>query len=205
MGHDGPRDLTEAPETHTSRHYILVLESTCAKMARLPIVIAPNPALKAKAKPVQKVDDDMRRLLDDMLETMYAAPGIGLSGNQIGVLQRLVVLDVARSDEKARPMKLINPEVVWRSDELATYNEGCLSLPDQYADVSRPARITFRFVDETGKRQEMSADGLLATCVQHEIDHLDGVLFVDHLSALKRNMILRKLAKAQKAKAESAM
>ncbi|MGB8843962.1 MAG: peptide deformylase [Aliidongia sp.] len=174
-------------------------------MARLPIVIAPSPVLKAKAKPVQAVDDDLRRLLDDMLETMYEAPGIGLSANQVGILQRVVVLDVARANEKPSPLKLINPEILWRSDELSTYNEGCLSLPDYYADVVRPAEIRFRYQDEHGHRQELSADGLLATCVQHEIDHLDGVLFVDHLSALKRNMILRKLAKAQKAKAESAM
>ena len=174
-------------------------------MARLPILIAPNPALKAKAKSVEKVDDSVRRLLDDMLETMYAAPGIGLSGNQVGVLQRIVVLDVARENEKPQPLRLINPELVWRSDELATYNEGCLSIPELYADVVRPAAVKFRFLDERGKKQEMDAAGLLATCVQHEIDHLDGILFVDHLSALKRNMILRKLSKAQKAKSESAM
>jgi peptide deformylase len=174
-------------------------------MARLPIVIAPHSVLKAKAKPLPTIDDSTRRLLDDMLETMYDAPGIGLSGNQVGVLHRLVVLDVARADAKPNPMKLINPEIVWQSDEISTYSEGCLSLPDQYADVTRPARINFRFLDEHGRRQEMPAEGLLATCVQHEIDHLDGVLFVDHLSALKRNMILRKLAKAQKTKTESAM
>ena len=174
-------------------------------MARLPIVIVPNPVLKARAKPVQAIDDATRRLLDDMLETMYDAPGIGLSANQVGVLQRVVVLDVARTDEKPRPLKLVNPEIVWRSEELSTYNEGCLSLPEQYADVTRPARIKFRYLDENGHRHEKEADGLLATCVQHEVDHLDGVLFVDYLSALKRNMILRKLAKAQKAKAESAM
>jgi peptide deformylase len=174
-------------------------------MARLPIVIAPSPVLKAKAKPVQAVDDDLRRLLDDMLETMYDAPGIGLSANQVGLLQRVVVLDVARGDEKPNPLKLINPEILWRSDELSTYNEGCLSLPDHYADVVRPAEIRFRYQDEHGHRRELSAGGLLATCVQHEIDHLDGILFVDHLSALKRNMILRKLVKTQKAKAESAM
>jgi peptide deformylase len=174
-------------------------------MARLPIVIVPNQVLKAKAKPVEKVDDEIRRVLDDMLETMYDAPGIGLSGNQIGLLRRLVVLDVARSDEKPNPIKMVNPEILWRSEELSTYNEGCLSLPEQYADVVRPAQIKFRYLDDKGHRQEMQADGLLATCVQHEIDHLDGVLFVDHLSALKRNIILRKLAKVQKAKTESAM
>jgi peptide deformylase len=174
-------------------------------MARLPIVIAPNPVLKTKAKPVETIDDGTRRLLDDMLETMYEAPGIGLSANQIGVLQRVVVLDVARADEKPQPLRMINPEILWHSEELATYNEGCLSLPDHYADVTRPAQIKCRYLDEHGHRRELTGDGLLATCVQHEIDHLDGILFVDHLSALKRNMILRKLIKAQKAKAESAM
>jgi peptide deformylase len=174
-------------------------------MARLPIVIAPNAVLKAKAKPVETIDDGTRRLLDDMLETMYDAPGIGLSANQVGVLRRLVVLDVARADEKPHPIKMVNPEILWRSEELSTYNEGCLSLPEQYADVSRPAQIKFRYLDENGHRHEMQAGGLLATCVQHEVDHLDGVLFVDYLSALKRNMILRKLSKAQKAKSESAM
>jgi peptide deformylase len=174
-------------------------------MARLPIVIAPNPVLKTKARPVQTIDDGTRRLLDDMLETMYEAPGIGLSANQVGVLQRVVVLDVARTDEKPRPLRMINPEILWHSKELATYNEGCLSLPDDYADVTRPAQIKCRYLDEHGHRQELTGDGLLATCVQHEIDHLDGILFVDHLSPLKRNMILRKLIKAQKAKAESAM
>ena len=174
-------------------------------MARLPIVIAPAPVLKAKAKPVEIIDGGTRRLLDDMLETMYEAPGIGLSANQVGVLQRVIVLDVARADEKPHPFKMVNPEVLWRSEELSTYNEGCLSLPEQYADITRPARIKFRFLDENGHRHEREAEGLLATCVQHEIDHLDGILFIDHLSALKRNMIMRKLAKAQKAKAESAM
>jgi peptide deformylase len=174
-------------------------------MALLPIVIAPNPVLKAKAKPVAAVDRATRQLLDDMLETMYHAPGIGLSANQVGVLQRLVVLDVAREPDKPAPLKMVNPEILRWSDELATYSEGCLSLPDQYADVTRPAEIEFRYLDETGKTQQQRATGLLATCVQHEIDHLNGILFVDHISALKRNMIMRKLAKAQRAKAEAAM
>ena len=120
-------------------------------------------------------------------------------------MQRVVVLDIARENEKPQPLKLVNPELTWQSDELASYNEGCLSIPELYADVVRPAEIKFRFLDERGKKQEMAATGLLATCVQHEIDHLDGILFVDHLSALKRNMIMRKLVKAQKTKSESAM
>jgi len=174
-------------------------------MACLPIIIAPNSVLKAKAKPVATVDDGIRRLIDDMLETMYAAPGIGLAANQVGVLQRVVVLDVSRDGEKKEPLGLINPEVVWQSEALSTYNEGCLSLPEQYADVTRPAEVEFRWLDRDGRRHQRRADGLLATCVQHEIDHLNGILFVDHLSALKRNIILRKLAKAQKAKEEAAM
>jgi peptide deformylase len=174
-------------------------------MARLPIVIAPHQILKTKAKPVETIDDSVRQLLDDMLETMYAAPGIGLSANQVGVLKRIVVLDVARENEPLQPLKLINPEIVWQSEATGIYNEGCLSIPELYADVERPAEIKFRFLDPAGKKQEMAATGLLATCVQHEIDHLNGVLFIDHLSALKRNMILRKLTKAQKTKSESAM
>jgi peptide deformylase len=174
-------------------------------MARLPIVIAPSPVLKTKAKPVEAVDDSARQLLDDMLETMYAAPGIGLSANQVGVLKRIVVLDVARDNEPPRPLRMVNPEILWQSEDLSTYNEGCLSIPELYADVTRPAEIKFRFLDQDGKKREMHATGLLATCVQHEIDHLDGILFVDHLSVLKRNIIMRKLVKAQKAKSESAM
>jgi peptide deformylase len=174
-------------------------------MARLSIVIAPHQILKTKAKTVETIDDSIRQLLDDMLETMYAAPGIGLSANQIGVLKRVVVLDVARENEPPQPLKLINPEITWQSDTLSTYNEGCLSIPELYADVERPAEIKFRFLDPEGKKRDMEATGLLATCVQHEIDHLNGVLFIDHISALKRNMILRKLSKAQKTKSESAM
>jgi peptide deformylase len=174
-------------------------------MACLPILIAPHPVLKSKARPVAAVDDRVRRLIDDMLETMYAAPGIGLAANQVGVLERVIVLDVAREGEKPEPLGLVNPEIVWQSEQLGTYNEGCLSLPEQYADVTRPAEVRFRWLDRDGRRHERQAGGLLATCVQHEIDHLDGILFVDHLSALKRNIIMRKLAKAQKAKEEAAM
>jgi len=174
-------------------------------MARLPILVVPHPTLRTKARSVDTVTDSIRSLIEDMLETMYAAPGIGLAANQIGVLSRIVVLDVAREDEPPQPLALINPEILWQSETVSTYNEGCLSLPDQYADVTRPAEIRYRYLDRNGKRQEAKADGLLATCIQHEIDHLDGVLFVDHLSALKRNMILRKLSKQQKSKQESAM
>jgi peptide deformylase len=171
-------------------------------MAKLPIVLAPDPVLKAKAKPIAAVDDSISRLMDDMLETMYAAPGIGLAANQIGVLKRVLVLDVAREDDAPQPMGMANPEVVWASEETSVYNEGCLSLPEHYADITRPKEVRVRYLDRDGKRQEIEADGLLATCIQHEIDHLDGVLFVDHLSALKRNMILKKLVKLKKQLAE---
>lgn len=171
-------------------------------MAKLPIVLAPDPVLKTKAKPVEAVDDSIRQLMDDMLETMYAAPGIGLAANQIGVLKRVLVLDVAREGDTPKPIGMANPEVVWRSDEMSTYNEGCLSLPEHYADITRPAAVRVRYVDRDGAKQEIEADGLLATCIQHEIDHLDGILFVDHLSALKRNMILKKLVKLKKQRAE---
>ena len=173
-------------------------------MAKLPIVLAPDPVLKAKAKPIAAVDDSIRRLMDDMLETMYAAPGIGLAANQVGVLKRVIVLDVAREGDAPAPVGMANPEVVWKSEELSVYNEGCLSLPEHYADITRPKEIRVRYLDRDGKKQEIAADGLFATCIQHEIDHLDGVLFVDHLSALKRNMILKKLVKLKKQLAEDA-
>jgi peptide deformylase len=137
-----------------------------------------------------------------MLETMYDAPGIGLAAPQIGLTKRLIVIDVAGKDEEPQPLKIVNPEIVWSSDEESTYEEGCLSLPGHYADVTRPAAVRVKYLDETGAAQEIEADGLLATCLQHEIDHIDGVLFIDHLSALKRNMILRKMTKAKKQRAE---
>jgi peptide deformylase len=166
-------------------------------MAILPILVAPHPVLKAKAAPVAAVDDAVRALMDDMLETMYAAPGIGLAAPQVGVSKRIVVLDVAHKDEPPAPMCLVNPKVIWTSEELNVYEEGCLSVPRQYAEVERPARVKVRFLDRDGAQREVEADGLLATCMQHEIDHLDGKLFIDYLSALKRNMILRKVKKDQ--------
>ena len=168
-------------------------------MAKLPIVIAPDQRLKTVCDPVDAVTADVRALMDDMLETMYLAPGIGLAAPQVGVLQRLLVMDVAEEDEPRNPLCLVNPEVVWESEDLRTHQEGCLSLPDFYAEVTRPAQVRVRYLDREGQPQELEADGLLAVCVQHEIDHLDGVLFVDHLSALKRGMILRKLTKAKRA------
>jgi peptide deformylase len=167
-------------------------------MAMLPIIVAPDPRLKKKARPVERVDAETRKLMDDMLETMYAAPGIGLAAPQVGVLKRVIVVDIATEDEEPQPLKMANPELVWVSEEDATYNEGCLSLPEHYADVVRPAAIRVRYLDENGELRERDADGLLATCIQHEMDHLDGILFVDHISSLKRNMILRKLLKTKK-------
>jgi peptide deformylase len=170
-------------------------------MAKLEIITAPDPRLKLKAKPVEKVDAGVRRLMDDMLDTMYGSIGVGLAAPQVGVARRVSVIDVAREGEKAAPMRMANPEILWRSEEKLVANEGCLSLPEHYADVSRAAEIRFRYLDEQNEIREMEAKGLLATCVQHEIDHLDGVLFVDHVSALKRGMILRKLTKAKRSRA----
>ena len=168
-------------------------------MAQLPILVAPDPRLKAISKPVAEVDAPVRKLMDDMLETMYVAPGVGLAAPQVGVLSRVIVVDVAKDDAPKEPFALANPELVWVSDEDNTYEEGCLSVPEHYADVTRPARIRVRYLDRDNKRQELEADGLLATVIQHEMDHLDGILFIDHLTSLKRNMILRKLLKARKA------
>jgi peptide deformylase len=169
-------------------------------MALLEILEAPHPVLKTRAAAVETIDEALRRLVADMFETMYVAPGIGLAAPQVGVLKRVVVIDVAEGEER-RPMTLVNPEIVWRSEEVATAEEGCLSLPKQFADVTRPQAIQVRFLTEQGEPRELAADGLLARCVQHELDHLDGVLFIDHLSALKRNMIMRKLIKSRRARA----
>ena len=169
-------------------------------MALVPIITAPDPRLKVKAKPVAAVDGRVRKLLDDMLETMYAAPGIGLAAPQVGVAKRVIVLDIAREGEPPNPLRIANPDLLWTSDELMTGSEGCLSLPEHYADVERPKAIRLRYLDYENEIRELEAEGLLATCIQHEIDHLDGVLFVDHLSAVKRSIILRKLAKAKRQK-----
>ena len=172
-------------------------------MAQLPIIVAPDPRLKQISKPVEKVDSEIRRLMDDMLETMYAAPGIGLAAPQVGVLKRVIVLDLAREGEPPQPLRMANPELIWLSDEDATYNEGCLSVPEHYADVVRPAACRVRYLDHENEIRELEAEGLLATCIQHEMDHLDGILFLDRISALKRNIILRKLVKARKEAAEA--
>lgn len=167
-------------------------------MAVLPIITAPDPRLKVKCQPVAAVDKTIARLMDDMLDTMYLAPGIGLAAPQVGVTKRVLVVDVSSKDGPRAPIRMANPEIVWRSDALTVYEEGCLSLPEQYAEVERPNKIRFRYLDEKGGMLEREAEGLLATCIQHELDHLDGIIFVDHISALKRRMILRKLAKLKK-------
>ena len=167
-------------------------------MAIRSILEVPDPRLKQVSGPVTAFDDDLRELVADMFETMYDAPGIGLAAPQVGELKRVVVLDIDREDTKTGPLFMANPEIIEASDEDAIYEEGCLSVPEHYSEVARPEKVRVRYLDRDGKVQEMACEGLLATCVQHEIDHLDGILFIDHISSLKRNMILRKLLKARK-------
>ncbi|MGG6893420.1 MULTISPECIES: peptide deformylase [Rhizobium] len=166
-----------------------------------PLIILPDPLLRQASKPIEQIDTEIQRLADDMLETMYDAPGIGLAAIQVGVPRRLLVIDVAREGEEKKPLVFINPEIVASSDDRSVYEEGCLSIPDYYAEVERPARVTVKYLDRSGKEQITEADGLLATCVQHEIDHLNGVLFIDYISRLKREMVIKKFTKAAKAKA----
>ena len=173
-------------------------------MALLPIITAPDPRLKIKARPVAAVDAKVRRLMDDMLETMYQAIGVGLAAPQVGVAQRVLVIDVAREGEDPQPMRIANPEILWHSETSMVGSEGCLSLPEHYADVERPDAIRLRYLDHENEIREIDAKGLLATCLQREIDHLDGVLFVDHISALKRGMILKKLIKSKRSRALAA-
>ena len=163
-----------------------------------PILTAPDPRLRQISKPVASVDDDLRALMDDMLETMYAAPGIGLAAIQVGVPVRVIVMDLAGEGEKPEPRYFVNPEIIDPSADLATYEEGCLSVPEYYESVDRPAQCAVRYLDYHGKQQLLQAEGLLATCIQHEMDHLEGVLFIDHLSRLKRDRILKKLKKDQR-------
>ncbi|HEX5932714.1 MAG TPA: peptide deformylase [Pseudorhizobium sp.] len=166
-----------------------------------PLIILPDPLLRQVSKAVEQVDSEITRLADDMLETMYDAPGIGLAAIQIGVPRRMLVIDVSREDEENKPMVFINPEIVASSDERSVYEEGCLSIPDYYAEVERPATVTVNYVDRDGKQQAIEADGLLATCLQHEIDHLNGVLFIDHISRLKREMVVKKFTKVARSRA----
>lgn len=173
-------------------------------MALRNILIHPDPRLKKVADPVTSISDDLRRLADDMLETMYHAPGIGLAAPQVAVMSRMLVMDCQKEeDEKPLPMVLLNPKVIWTSEEQSIYDEGCLSIPDQYAEVERPAEVEVEWMGLDGKTERQTFDGLWATCVQHEIDHLDGKLFIDYLKPLKRQMITRKMQKLKREMARS--
>jgi peptide deformylase len=166
-----------------------------------PLIILPDPLLRQVSTSIERVDAELLKLADDMLETMYEAPGIGLAAIQVGVPRRLLVIDVSKEGEDKQPLVFINPEIIKSSDERSVYEEGCLSIPDYYAEVERPAMVTVKSIDRDGKEQMTEADGLLATCLQHEIDHLNGVLFIDHISRLKREMVIKKFTKAAKSKA----
>lgn len=165
-----------------------------------PLIILPDPQLRQVSAPVERVDAELEQFIDDMLETMYEAPGIGLAAIQVGVPRRLLVIDLAKEGEEPAPLVFINPEILKSSDERSVYEEGCLSIPDYYAEVERPAAITVKSLGRDGKEQLTEADGLLATCLQHEIDHLNGVLFIDHISRLKREMVIKRFTKAARQK-----
>ena len=167
-------------------------------MTNRKIVIEPDPILRKKSERLEKVDDDIRKLLNDMLETMYLAPGIGLAAVQIGILKRLIVIDISKEKEKKKPLFMINPEILFKSKQTSVYEEGCLSLPGHFAEIERPAECLIKYLDYNGKEKEIQAKGLLATVIQHEVDHLNGVLFVDYLSKLKKDMIIKKLIKQKK-------
>ena len=167
-------------------------------MALRDIIILPDKRLRLMSLPAKAIDAELRRLVDDMFETMYEAPGIGLAAIQIGVPKRVVVMDLAKKDDPKEPLVFVNPQVLWRSEEKAIYEEGCLSIPEFYEEVERPAKVRVKFLDIDGVEQELEASGLMATCLQHEIDHLDGVLFIDHISKLKRDRVIKKFAKAAK-------
>ena len=167
-------------------------------MSQRNIVIEPDPILRKKSIILEKVDDELRILLDDMLETMYAAPGIGLAAVQIGILKRLIVIDISKDKEKKNPIFLINPEIISKSKNTSIYEEGCLSLPGHFAEIERPEECQIKYIDYDGKKKEMKANGLLSTCIQHEIDHLNGILFIDYLSKIKKDMIVKKLVKQKK-------
>ena len=167
-------------------------------MSQRKIVIEPDPILRKKSENLEKVDNELRLLLDDMLETMYAAPGIGLAAVQVGILKRLIVIDISKDKEKKNPIFLINPEIIFKSKNTSIYEEGCLSLPGHFAEIERPEECHIKYIDYEGKKKEMKANGLLSTCIQHEIDHLNGILFIDYLSKLKKDMIVKKLVKHKK-------
>jgi peptide deformylase len=174
------------------------LTAYIAAMALRDIITLPDPRLRLVSNPVKTVTADIRQLVDDMFETMYDAPGIGLAAIQLGEAQRVVTMDLAKKDDPPEPQVFINPEILWASDEKANYEEGCLSIPEYYAEVERPAQVKVKYLDIKGKAQEIDASGLLATCLQHEIDHLNGVLFIDHISKLKRDRVIKKFIKSAK-------
>jgi peptide deformylase len=173
-------------------------------MALRDILILPDKRLRQVSKPVAKIDASIKKLVEDMLETMYDAPGIGLAAIQIGEPKRVVTMDISKKDEDRQPQVFINPEIVTKSDETAVHEEGCLSIPEYYEEVERPASVTVKYLDLDGKKREVEATGLLATCLQHEIDHLNGVLFIDHISKLKRDRVIKKFTKAAKQAAKQA-
>tara|TARA_B100001123_G_scaffold376013_1_gene442386 strand:- start:251 stop:775 length:525 start_codon:yes stop_codon:yes gene_type:complete len=167
-------------------------------MALRKILTEPNDFLRKKCLPVEKVDDELRKIMDDMLETMYAAPGIGLAAIQVGILKRVIVIDISKQDEPKNPMFFVNPEIIEKSEIHSTYEEGCLSVPGQFAEINRPEKCYLKYLDYYGNSKELKAEGMLATCIQHEIDHLEGILFIDYLSKLKKTMIVKKLSKQKK-------
>ena len=162
------------------------------------ILTEPNKILRQKSIPVESVDKDMQKLMDDMLETMYAAPGIGLAAIQVGVPKRIIVLDIQQKEGQKNPLFFVNPEIIEKSKNLTTYEEGCLSVPGQFAEIDRPEQCHIKYLDYDGNKKEMKAEGMLATCIQHEMDHLEGILFIDYLSKLKKTMIIKKLSKQKK-------
>ena len=166
-------------------------------MSKKKILIEPDPILRKKCEPLENVDDYVRNLMNDMLETMYKAPGIGLAAIQVGILKRIVVIDISK-EEKKNPLFLVNPEIIYKSKNTSVYEEGCLSLPGQFAEIERPAECHIKYIDYNGKEKKLETKGLLATCIQHEIDHLNGILFIDYLSKLKKDMIIKKLVKHKK-------
>ena len=167
-------------------------------MSNKNIIIEPDPILRKKSQSIESVNSDVKKLLDNMLDIMYSAPGIGLAAVQIGILKRLIVIDISKDDQKKNPLFLINPKIIFKSNNTTTYEEGCLSLPGHFAEIERPAECHINYLDYNGKEKKLQAKGLLATCIQHEIDHLNGILFIDYLSKMKRDMIIKKLVKHKK-------
>ena len=167
-------------------------------MSILKIIKEPDPILRKKSQPVDKVDENIQHLMNDMLETMYQAPGIGLAAPQVGILKRIIVIDIAKDDEQKKPLYIVNPKIIWKSEEVITREEGCLSIPGYFAKITRPSKCKIQYLDYNGNKQEDEVNNLLSTCIQHEVDHLNGILFVDYLSKLKKDMIVKKLIKHKK-------